>query len=519
MLCLPVTRPLRRLAPPLALLLALVLVPSAPAAAAGWTCEGSALRGTVLGAATIEPLTANKGQATCQPARAGLNGLTAALPLPLSLNALGAETTVENADQPMGKQKVGATGGIADLRVRALPQLPIPVPQPDLSSIPAITVPGVGTIDVKPTIQGLVNGLPTADIVRIQGLVAYASGQCTNGAVELTGTSQVAGLSVLGQELPVNQAIERTVTLIDSQSIDPSNIPIDSLLPSGVVIDPVTRGLIQQALDALPTISIPATLATVKITPAQQLREAGKLTQRALQVQVSLLGRQLVDLVVGEAVVGASDVSCVEAAPPPQQPASAAESALQCTTRRLVLADVVPGRRVRLIGYADKRYIGRTVNIFFIADGRRVARAKVRDDGSFRTTAPMPPRRLRGTDRARYQARLGSERSLRLKLMRRMLVTSLRTSGRRVTIAGRVVKPLAVPLQGIEVRRRVSCSKWQVVKRIRPSKTGRFRTTLAGPPSQLSATYRLATRVRASARGKTRKTFETFTLPRFVDLG
>ncbi|HEX8085321.1 MAG TPA: hypothetical protein VF529_13595 [Solirubrobacteraceae bacterium] len=505
------SHPARRLAPALALLV-LLLVPASPAAAAGWTCEGSALRGTVLGQATIEPLTANKGAETCTPARAGLAGLTAGLPLPLAVTALGAETTVENADQPLGKQKVAALGGIADLRVRPLG---IPLPAPDFSAVPAITIPGVGSVDLKPTLQGLVQGLPSADLVRIQGLVAYADGQCSDGAVFLTGTSRVAGLTVLGQELQVNQAVERTLTLIDSQNIDPSNVPIDSLLPPGVTLDPVTRALVQQALDAIPSIPIPATVATVKITPAQTIRDGGRLTQRALQVQVGLLGQSLVDLVIGEASVGADGVACVE----PGTPESAAESALQCTTRRLVLADVIPGRRVRLLGYADKRYIGRTVDIHFIANGRRVARARVRDDGSFSATAPMPSRRLRSTDRARYQARLGSERSLRLKLMRRMQVFSVRARGRQVSIAGRVVPPLSRPVRSIEVRRRISCSKWQVVKRIKPSRTGRFRTTVAGPPSQLAATYRFATRVRSSARGKSRKTFETFTLPRFVDLG
>ena len=513
MLCEPVNRPFRRLALALALLV-LALVPAAPAAAApAWTCEGSALRGTVLGAATIEPLTANKGAETCTPQRAGLAGLTAGLPLPLAVTAIGAETTVENEGRPVAEQKVGALGGVADLSVRALPALPVQLPQPDLSAVPAITVPGVGTIDLKPAVQSLVAGLPNADIVRIQGLMAYANGECTPGGVRLTGTSRVSGLTVLGQELPVNQVVERTVSLVDSQNIDPSNAlaAVEAALPAGVTLDPVTRGLVQGALDAIPDIQVPATLATVKITPAQQIREGDRLTQRALQVQVGLLGQTLVDLVVGEATVGATDIACVP---------TAAESALECTTRRLVLADVIPGRRrVRLLGYADKRYIGRRVRIRFLATGRRVARARVREDGSFRTTAPMPRRKLRHSDRARYRAHLGRERSLGLKLMRRMHVLSIRASGRRVRFKGRVVPPLAIPLKGIEVRRRISCSRWQVVKRIRPTKTGRFRTTIGGPPSRLAATYRFTTRVRSSARGDSRKTFETFTLPRFVELG
>ena len=38
-----------------------------------------------------------------------------------------------------------------------------------------------------------------------------------------------------------------------------------------------------------------------------------------------------------------------------------------------------------------------------------------------------------------------------------------------------------------------------MIKRIRPTSSGRFRTTIAGPPSSLAATYRFATRVRSSA--------------------
>lgn len=517
MMRVPVIHPARRFrvaTAALAASLALVLAAAAPSHAANWTCEGSALRGTVLGAATIEPLTANKGQETCKPARAGLAGLFTTLPLPLALSALGAETTVENADQPVDRQRVTAFGGITDLRVRALPELPLRIPLPDLSSVPAVTTP-LGTIDLKPAVAALLpdGRLPNVDIVNIQALTARAAGRCENGRAELTGESRVTGLSVLGQELPVNQVVERTVSLVNSQSIDPSNANLDNLqLAPGIVLTNPIKQQLQQVLDALPDIVIPATLATVKITPGQQIRSDERLTQRALQVQVSLLGQQLVDLVIGEASVGTSGgVVCGQ---------TAAESALACTTRRLVLVDVIPGRRrVRLLGYADRRYVGRRVGIYFTANGRRVARPLVRRDGSFRATAAMPSRRVRFTNRARYQARIGRERSMRLKLMRRMRVFSVRTSGRRVTITGRVIPPLSRPLRLIEVRRRVSCDEWRVVKRIRPSRTGRFRTTIAGPPRSQSAAYRFTTKVRASSGGKSRKLFDTYTLPRYVDLG
>ena len=503
--------PRRLLLPALA---AGLLTLSAAPAHADWTCEASALRGAVLGAQTIEPLTANKGAAACSAQRAGLAGAGAGLPLPLRVSALGAETTAAG-------DAVSAMGGIADLRVKALPGLPIQVPLPDLSAVPTVDV-GLASVDLEPIVRALLpdGRLPDADIVRVQGLVAYANGHCADGTAQLSGTSSVTGLSVLGQELPSDQVVERTVSLLDSQTIDPSDANLADLdLPAGVTLTPLVEDTLQQALDALPDLQVPAAVATVKVTPARQVREGNRLTRRALEVQVSVLGRSLVDLVIGEASVGADGVSC--AAPVGGTPVGgAADQALQCTTRRLVLADVIPGRRrVRLLGYADQRYVGRAVDIVFTATGRRVARARVRRDGSFSTTARMPRgKKLRLSNRARYYARIGRERSMRLKLMRRMLVTGLRARGRRVTIAGRVVKPLAAPVQTIEVRRRVSCNTWRVVRTIRPDANGRFRVTLDGPPSQLAATYRLTTRVRASARGESAKTFETFTLPHFVTL-
>ena len=514
--------PARKLAPALAALALCLLAAATSAQAANWTCESSAVRGTVLGGTTLEPITANKGLPTCATAEVGGNALTASLPLPLDVTALSAATSLVGADGPVAGQKAGAFGGITDLRVRALPELPIQVPLPDLSSIQPVTLPVLGqTIDLRPAVAALLpdGRLPNVDLLRLQAVAAYAGAECAGGQPQLTGASQVAGISVLGQELPVNQVVERTLTVLDTQNIDPSNANLADLqLPAGLTLDTViplvgtVRTVLQGALDQLPTITIPAALATVRVTPGAQLREGDRLTQRALQVQVSLLGQSLVDLLIGEASVGASQVDC-------SVPQDASEAALDCTTRKLVLADVLPGQRVRLQGYADKALVGRTVSIVLTATGDRVARAVVQRDGSFRTTAPLPPEAIRAGDLARYQAVVGDERSFRLKLLRRMVVESVTTRGRRVTVVGRVVKPLASPPRAIEVRRRVSCSRWQVVDRIRPDRSGRFRTTLQGPPELLAATYRFATRVRSSAGGNSRKTFETFTLPIFVDLG
>ena len=63
----------------------------------------------------------------------------------------------------------------------------------------------------------------------------------------------------------------------------------------------------------------------------------------------------------------------------------------------------------------------------------------------------------------------------------------------------------------------MSCGRFKVVKRFKPRADGSFRVTLPAPRSGLAAAYRLQTRVRKFTTNP--KTFPTFTLPRYVDLG
>jgi len=171
---------------------------------------------------------------------------------------------------------------------------------------------------------------------------------------------------------------------------------------------------------------------------------------------------------------------------------------------------------VRLFGVADRRFAGRRVTIRFTATNKIVARPLVRRTGLFTASAPLPRRKIRATNKARYIARIGKEKSFRLKLVRRMLVSSTKVRARKVTITGRVVLPLASPVRQVVVKRRVSCGRYRVIKRFTPPPSGRFRVTLAGPPSRQAAAYRLQTRVRKYVTNP--KTFPTFTLTRYVDL-
>ena len=495
----------------LAAAVAAALTSAAPASAASYSCQSSAARGQVLTAPAIEPITANKGTGECRSAK---GGLASALPRPLAVSALFAETSLTGPSTSPGEQLAQAAGGIADLKIGPALDLGVQLPiDQALAPIPAVSVPGVGALDIRKAVLATLAASP--EVLSIQVAQAYARAGCVNGAVALSGASKIAGVKLLGLDLPTDRAVTQTAQAIGGGAVELSKLDPAALLPPGVTLDPLLSTAIKAAIAGLPTIQIPATLAEISITPNVQERTANRLTHRALQVNLKVAGQQILDLTLGEATVGADAVDCTASGA-----ASPSQAALQCTTRRLVLTDVYERNgRVRLEGAADRKLIGRTVNIHLVrpfGGGPRVARVTVRRDGSFTTTAKLPPRRVRGSNNTRYQARLGSERSLRLKLRRRMVVRSVRVSGGQVRISGRVSRPLAAPARTIEVRRRVSCKRWVLVKRIKPRRDGTWSTTVDAPPSQLAATYRFATKVRKVRSNP--KTYPTFTLPRYVDL-
>lgn len=522
-----ITRARLRL-PLTALLLAgAVAASAAPAEAAAWRCEAGAITGSLLnGAVELPAVKANPGAIGCVSQTAGAG---VALPAPLHSAAVVAQTTISGADA--AAQKVVAVGGVADLRVKALPELPVTLPaievpaalsalQVDLSAIPdpLNLIPSSLSLDLRPAIDALKPArlLPDVDLLRVQGAVAYAAAQCVAGVPKVAGVSHVAGISALGQTLPTGRAVDQSLTLLDSGSIDPSNVDLSKVaLPDGIldlpVVGELVRQTIQTALDALPAIAIPATLAQVEVTPGEQTTAGGLLTQRALRVQVGIAGQSIVDATVGEASAGAGDVDCAPA-PPAENPA------LECTRKSLVLVDVYQRKgRVQLLGAADRKFAGRTVSIVFEATGRVVAKAKVAADGGFETTARLPSRRLRSGNDARYMAVIGKERSMNLKLARRMIVSRMLSRDGRVVIDGRVTGPLAKGAQrSITVTRRVSCTKSERIGTFRPRTDGTFSIRFDAPRNSSTAVYRLSTRVRKTPQNA--KTFPTYTLPRAINL-
>jgi hypothetical protein len=510
------------------------------AAAEPFNCSASAIRVSVLGQSVAEPVTANAGQGACQTVHRTLGDATSALPAPVSAAGAGAQTDMTGAGGPVAGQQADAVGTVNSLAVRGLPALPITLPGiqipaslaalsvPLPASLQALGLPASITVNALAAVQSLVptRTLPNLDVVDVDTAASWARARCVSGVPNLSGMSAVSGLRVLGQSLPTDHVVDQALTLIGGGQVNPSAANLGLVqLPAGLsfgapVIGPQLQAAVQSALAALAPIAVPATVAQAKVTPAEQTESGGTLTQRALHIQVSLLGQGIADVVLGVAQVSDAGVSCAAPATAPAVeagPTLVSELAVSCTKRRLTLIDVLDrGDRVSLLGAADRSLIGRTVQIVFTATGRRVASAKVRPDGSFRTTAPIPPDSVRFTNRARYEAVVGGERSLRLKLERRMIIRGLRARGGTVVMSGRVTGPLATPREEIVIQRRVSCTRYVTVERIVPRPDGRWSVRLPAPPHEQAAVYRAATHVRKVKTN--RKLYPTFTLPGYVSL-
>ncbi len=520
------------------------------------------LSGTIATAPAIEPLVTGRGEA-CKTANVGLPNLTAPLGL-VGVGALAGATSLTGDAGRQDLQQAVAGTSIADVKIGSLgslglslPALPLPalpVQTIDISSITGplntatapittiiaglpVTIPGVPglnlptslTVDVNAAVQALLR-LPTADLLKVKAATTLAGASCLDGKAVTAGSRTFAGVSVLGNDIKLDTVGDQPI--LDTQSISLANLDpnlikvpvLDGLTPG--LLAPVTaqiNALVISTLKTLPPIPVPVDLLRVAVTPGSQAKTATSLTQNGPGIKISALGQPVVDLQLGQSKVGTAGVDCT----PPAAPAAAAEkqaeqptaasTALACTTRRLVLTDVVgKGEKVRLLGVADKRYVGRTVKIVFEADGKTAARAKVRANGEFSTTAKTPSKKLRSSNRARYRAQIGKEKSRNLKLERRLVVDKVRASNGRVRLIGRVTRPLGTPIQTITLTRRVSCKQSEVIKRFKPDAKGRFSVLVTAPKDATAQVYRFKTKVRKTRSNK--KLFPTFTLPTGVDL-
>jgi hypothetical protein len=225
-------RTIRRLAVVVLAVLAPAALTSAAQAAPTWRCEATAVSTSLAGFPSVNPVTSD--ERPCVSNATGLDNLPA--PLGLPLNFLRAQTTsATTLASPAGAipadQGVGAIGRIENL---------------------ALGVPGT----------------PLTLGVRVAN--AQATGVCISGQPLLSGTSEVLGLTLGGQELPLDQIAQQLAA---------------ALAPLGQVLD-------------------------LKVD--QQLSTAGSLTVRALHLRVlpATGGAPVLDVIAGEAQVGFDDVVC-----------------------------------------------------------------------------------------------------------------------------------------------------------------------------------------------------------------
>jgi FG-GAP repeat len=172
-------------------------------------------------------------------------------------------------------------------------------------------------------------------------------------------------------------------------------------------------------------------------------------------------------------------------------------AALACTTAQVALINVIQkGSHVLITGAARLVLAGKRVSIRFLATGKTVATATIGADGDFSASAPLPPAKIRGGNRARYEAVVGSLHSLNLKLERRMYMTSVTSSGGHVALSGYVTGSFKAGGK-VKILLRVTCSKEDVVATVKLTRSGRFSATVAAPTGAASqiAVYRATTTV------------------------
>jgi hypothetical protein len=220
----------------LGVVLAAVLAPAALASSAQatptWRCEATAVSASLAGYPSVNPVTSN--ERPCVSNATGLDNLPAPLGLPqdfLRAQTTSATTLASPAGAIPADQGVGAIGRIENL---------------------ALGVPG------------------TSLTLSVRVANAQATGLCIAGQPLLSGTSEVLGLSLGGQELALDQIARQLAA---------------ALAPLGQVAD-------------------------LKVD--EQLRSAGLLTERALHLRSlpAAGGAPVLDVIAGEAQVGFEDVVC-----------------------------------------------------------------------------------------------------------------------------------------------------------------------------------------------------------------
>ena len=190
--------------------------------------------------------------------------------------------------------------------------------------------------------------------------------------------------------------------------------------------------------------------------------------------------------------------------------AASPAAALACTEANVALINVVvQGRRVVITGVARQTLTGRKVVLTLLATHSTVATTTVGADGSFSTTAPLPPAAIRASNRGRYVAGVGPNKSAALKLQRRLYLTSTAVGGGVVHLAGHVTGSFRAGTK-VTITERTSCTTDKAVASARLGKRGTWSAT-APAPAGLAGTLALFRAQTTVLKG--RATVRTYSLP------
>lgn len=119
----------------------------------------------------------------------------------------------------------------------------------------------------------LPNGALPAELLSAGVVGSVAGASCESGKLTLTGSSTITGVRLLGRPIDVDTPVQQSVDVLDTATIDPSNINIANVgatsgLGLTVPLGPALQAAIQPLLDGLATIVSPPAVAQVKISGA-----------------------------------------------------------------------------------------------------------------------------------------------------------------------------------------------------------------------------------------------------------
>jgi hypothetical protein len=313
-------------------------------------------------------------------------------------------------------------------------------------------------------------------------VVPYAPVIATGGPIGVTGH----GASVTGTLNPDQTTVTACVFQYGTTTAYGSEVPCSSFRATGTATEPVTASLTGLEEDvtyhyrAVASNSVDTSYGADQTFTAKGPVVAGGSPESTTPTTTTST--------TPTSTTSTTSTTTITPSPSP---------VLACTTAQVALVNVVQkGSHVLITGAARLVLAGKQVSIRFLATGKAVATATIGADGDFSASAPLPPAKLRGSNRARYEAVVGSLHSLNLKLERRMYMASAISASGRVTLTGYVTGSFKAGT-AVKILLRVTCSKEEVVAKVKLTRAGRFTATVPAPTgaaSQISV-YRATTTV------------------------